>query len=462
MTPEFNIFRDLTSNNPPSSPLNPNAAPSGNFDLLDWKLTLPIDLDNNNRADEIEERQLSEGFQDSRYFYTGKDGGMVFRAPIEGARTSTNTKYTRTELREMLRQGNRAFSTKGVGGNNWVFSSAPSQAQDAAGGVDGELTATLAVNHVTTTGDRSQVGRVIIGQIHANDAEPVRIYYRKLPENVKGSIYIAHEPRTGPDQKYDLIGSRSRSARNPENGIALNEKFSYKVNVVGDLLTVTIIRPGKPNVVQEVNMDGSGYDDPNQYMYFKAGVYNQNNTGDPNDYVQATFYALDNKHTGYSPNPTPVDVIPEHNTTYINAGGERYDDLLGNQWSASKGFSNGRTFSTANPIDQTEEDVLYQSEYYGRNFSFQQELQNGSYDVTLKFAEIYFNQAGKRVFDVKIEDKLVLNDFDIYTRTGGINIAYDQTFKVDVNDSLLNIDFFASVNNAKISGIVIEPSTSLI
>ena len=48
----------------------------------------------------------------------------------------------------MLRRGNTDFVTKGVGGNNWVFSSAPVAAQDAAGGVDGELTATLAVNHV--------------------------------------------------------------------------------------------------------------------------------------------------------------------------------------------------------------------------------------------------------------------------------------------------------------------------
>jgi poly(beta-D-mannuronate) lyase len=34
-------------------------------------------------------------------------------------------------------------------------------------------------------------------------------------------------------------------------------------------------------------------------MYFKAGVYNQNNGGAPKDYVQATFYHLDNQHDGY-------------------------------------------------------------------------------------------------------------------------------------------------------------------
>jgi poly(beta-D-mannuronate) lyase len=34
----------------------------------------------------------------------------------------------------------------------------------------------------------------------------------------------------------------------------------------------------------------SGYND--DWMYFKAGVYNQNNSGTSSDYVQATFYNL--------------------------------------------------------------------------------------------------------------------------------------------------------------------------
>jgi poly(beta-D-mannuronate) lyase len=37
-----------------------------------------------------------------------------------------------------------------------------------------------------------------------------------------------------------------------------------------------------------------GYDD--LYLYYKAGVYNQNNTGDSTDYVQATFYSLTHTH----------------------------------------------------------------------------------------------------------------------------------------------------------------------
>lgn len=94
-----------------------------------------------------------------------------------------------------------------------------------------------------------------------------------------------------------MIGSRSNSASNPADGIALDEKFSYNITVVGYILTVTIIREGKPDVVETVNMVNSGFNDGGQYMYFKAGVYHLNNTGDDDDYVQATFYALDKTHT---------------------------------------------------------------------------------------------------------------------------------------------------------------------
>ena len=38
------------------------------------------------------------------------------------------------------------------------------------------------------------------------------------------------------------------------------------------------------------------FDKNDQYMYFKAGVYNQNNSGEAADYVQATFYQLENSH----------------------------------------------------------------------------------------------------------------------------------------------------------------------
>ena len=74
-------------------------------------------------------------------------------------------------------------------------------------------------------------------------------------------------------------------------------KFDYTIKVVGDSLTVTIFREAKPDVVKTIDMANSGYNVGGQYMYFKAGVYNQNNSGDDDDYVQVTFYALEKSHT---------------------------------------------------------------------------------------------------------------------------------------------------------------------
>ena len=272
-------------------------APSTKFDLLGWTLSVPVDEDGNGKSDQIKEKQLSSGYAYPDFFYLDDDGGMVFKSPVKGAKTSKNTTYTRSELREMIRRGDTSYDTKGVGGNNWVFSSAPAEDQAKAGAVDGSMEATLAVNHVTTGGKDYQIGRVVIGQIHANDDEPVRIYYRKLPNNNKGSIYYAHEPTNDNKEIYvEMIGSKSNSASNPEDGIALNEKFSYRINVVGNTLTVTIMRLGKPDVVKVTDMSDSGYDQGGQYMYFKAGVYNQNKSGDPDDYAQATFYDLKVTH----------------------------------------------------------------------------------------------------------------------------------------------------------------------
>ncbi len=280
--------------------LSPDLPPGRNFDLLGWYLNTPADDNNDGVSDRFPEVELAKGFEDKRYFYTGDDGGMVFRATTGGAKTSKNTRFTRTELREMLRRGNTDIGTRNEdrspNKNNWVFSSAPEKAQKKAGAVDGSLRATLAVNKVTSTGEDKYVGQVIIGQIHASSDEPARLYYHKLPGNSRGSLYVAHEIADGDDVYYELLGSRSKSAADPEDGIALDEKFSYEITAKGNSLYVSISQEGELRAEVTIDMSNSGYDVANEYMYFKAGVYNQNNTGNPEDYAQATFYELTATH----------------------------------------------------------------------------------------------------------------------------------------------------------------------
>ena len=225
---------------------------------------------------------------------------MVFRATIAGARTSKNTRFTRTELREMLRRGDTSIRTrnddKTPNKNNWVFSSAPEKAQKMAGGVDGILKATLAVNRVTGTGDEIQVGEVVIGQIHAARDEPARLYYRKMPGHQRGSVYLAHEDARGDDIYIDMLGSREDRSNDPADGIALDEKFSYDITAAGNDLYVKIFSDGEIRAETHVDMSDSGYDVENDFMYFKAGAYNQNDTGEPDDYAQVTFYELEATH----------------------------------------------------------------------------------------------------------------------------------------------------------------------
>ena len=281
-----------------SGELDANKAPSENFDLSTWKLNTP-ENNGSGLSKTISVSEINNGYQNNNYFYTADDGGMVFKCPVDGFKTSVNTSYTRVELREMLRGTNTSISTQGVNKNNWVFGTAPASDKIAAAGYNGEMNATLAVNHVTTTGNNSHIGRVVIGQIHANNDEPIRLYYRKLKDNTLGSIYFAHEPTdgNGSEQWYEMIGTRSNTASNPSDGIALNEKFSYTINAIGDILTVTISREGKDDVVKTVDMINSGFNVGGQYMYFKAGLYHLNNSGDSNDYAQVTFYALEKTHT---------------------------------------------------------------------------------------------------------------------------------------------------------------------
>lgn len=276
---------------------DPSLPPGQNFDLSDWKITLPDQT-------EIKEQELTGGFESANEFYTDPvTGAMVFRCPNNGA--TGGSSYPRCELREMLRAGNTGISTTGIGLNNWVFSSSSMNSQLASGGVDGYLTATVAIDHVSTTGDTDKIGRVIIGQIHASDNEPCRLYYRKLPGNTKGSVYFAHELNSGTDLWFEMIGSRSSSASDPADGIALGEQFSYEIKAVRDLLTVTIMRHGKEDVRTVVNMSASGYAD--DWLYFKAGNYNQNNSGEEGDYCQVSFFALSNNHYDAS-YPSPWDI----------------------------------------------------------------------------------------------------------------------------------------------------------
>ena len=285
--------------------LTPGVTPSENFDLLDWRLDFPLNSSGELTGiqDAPSERELAAGFEHPIYFRTGADGGLVMRSPVIGATTSQNATFTRTEFREMLRRGDTSINTTRSDDrpnlNNWAFSSQPEAAQDAARAVDGELRVTMAVNQVTTTGRNNQIGRTIIGQIHASDDEPLRLYYRKLPGNTHGSIYACHEISGGDDITFNIIGSSDDDQSNPSNGFLLGEIFTYQIIARGNFIDVIITQDGEVIGETTINQTNSGYDIEEDFMYFKAGNYHVNNTADEDEYAELTIYELENLHEGY-------------------------------------------------------------------------------------------------------------------------------------------------------------------
>lgn len=248
-----------------TAPLSPAAPPSANFDLSHWKLTLPSGA-------EVQAAQLNGGYTLANTFYTDpKSGGMVFRCP-NLAGTTANSSYSRTELREMLAPSGSASADA----NNW---------KPEEGGI---LRARLKVDRVSTTGDGGKVGRVVIGQIHGPDTEVIRLYYDKKPDEAKGRIYagmdsISNRTTWSPDIVTNMGGA----------GIALGELFTYDIRLQGQRLRV-VIQPKSGGTFTYTRTVDAGYLGRN--VYFKAGVYNQNNTGSGSDYVKATFVRLEQSH----------------------------------------------------------------------------------------------------------------------------------------------------------------------
>ena len=132
--------------------------------------------------------------------------------------------------------------------------------------------------------------------------------------------------------------------------------------------------------------------------------------------------------------------------TRINCGIElAYTDPQSNGWFADGtyeggGFGNidGRMVHRG-PIEITGTDnsEIYRSELWGQK-SCHITLPNGTYLVRLHWAETY---GANRKFDVTIEGKALLKDFNPLGEAGAKNKAFFREFTIDVADGVLDIEF---------------------
>ncbi len=164
-------------------------------------------------------------------------------------------------------------------------------------------------------------------------------------------------------------------------------------------------------------------------------------------------------NTAAAPSQTPTTAP----TIAINSGGG-----AAAPFAADADYSGGATYTSSgavatNRVTNPAPQAVYQSERFG-NFTYTvPNLTPGApYVVRLHFAEIYWNAAGKRVFNVAINGARVLSNFDIYAATGGQNIATVRQFPATADAyGRITIAYSTVVDNAKSSGVEVRPATNL-
>lgn len=217
------------------------------IDLATWNLSEPVGTP----SIIIDTPKLLNGFQDG-YFRAGAT--LFMWAPVTGSR-SENAIYPRTELRETYPSGVV---------RNWNYSQA-----------DNYLRASLSVNQVPST------GKIVIGQIHSyGSTEPlIKLEYQYKEKTRTGNLVIKF--RVTPTSEPEVIQLAT--------GVTLNEVFSYTLH----------LSPTGEMVVNARDMQWAAKLAAawsTKLLYFKAGVYVQDNTGYATEGGAATFYKLQIAH----------------------------------------------------------------------------------------------------------------------------------------------------------------------
>ncbi|PON98513.1 Phosphorylase kinase, gamma catalytic subunit [Trema orientale] len=136
----------------------------------------------------------------------------------------------------------------------------------------------------------------------------------------------------------------------------------------------------------------------------------------------------------------PAYFSPSGETWAYSSTGVYMDGEDKESYRVSNAFPSNTTFPE---IFRTARIAPLSLKYYGLC------MQKGSYKVTLHFAEIMysddqtFSSLGKRIFDVSIQGNIVLKDFNIVEKAGGVNKGYNVTFDdIIVHGSTLEIHLY--------------------
>ena len=144
----------------------------------------------------------------------------------------------------------------------------------------------------------------------------------------------------------------------------------------------------------------------------------------------------------------------------INCGGREYIATDGARWIDDYYFDGGDLLYSSDAIVNSQDMPLYRSGRAGLygDFAYNIPVANGSYNVTLHFAEIQFWNKGDRIFNVAINGSPVLTNFDILANAAP-RAAFKQQFPVTVTNGTLQIAVTGVFRKGLLNGIQIAPSS---
>jgi beta-glucanase (GH16 family) len=210
-------------------------------------------------------------------------------------------------------------------------------------------------------------------------------------------------------------------------------------------VTYSVLRGGAviASGISGTTYSNTGLSPQTTYSYTVEAV-NSSGTSAPSNTATAT--------TPSGPCPSCVDILA------VNSGG-----IAEGSFAADEDFAGGTASSSTATISTTgvtnpAPEAVYQTERFG-NFTYTLPgLTAGTnYNVRLHFAEFYWTQAGQRVFNVTINGKQVLTNFDIIAAAGAANKAVVEQFTAAANSSgQIVVQFTTVKDNAKVSGIEIQ------
>ena len=125
--------------------------------------------------------------------------------------------------------------------------------------------------------------------------------------------------------------------------------------------------------------------------------------------------------------------------------------------SSSFGAQGGRIARFTDPVENTEQDTVYQTVRYGSE-GYCLDVPKGIYRVTLKFNEPFYKESGLRRFGVTVQGSTLAEGLDLVAKAGK-NVAFDLVAEaVRVEDGVLSIGFIRAIENPCIAGIEIVGS----